>query len=619
MKILYIFLFAPLFLFSQTELERKAISKATNNKSLEELLTSNAYTNKKQDSLKQEYIKNNKLSLEQIRSLIRIDFGRPIFYGENNVESSISITANAMYPSGSLGLNVTGQGMIAGVWDGGKVRDTHRELTGRVTLSDVATTLSPHATHVTGTIIGSGVTAACKGLAYDASVLSYDWTSDTDEITAFATDGYLVSNHSYGYISTNLAAYIFGSYDSSSFDADKIAFTFPYYQMVKAAGNDRGDVKVAQATAKNGYDLLTGECNSKNVLTVAATERVLSYIDNNDVVITSFSNFGPTDDGRVKPDIAADGNNVYSCVSSSNVAYDTYSGTSMAAPSITGLIVLLQKHYNNLNAGTYMKSATVRGLLCHSAREAGSDLGPDYSFGWGLADGSSAAQIISNKGVSAIIEENKLLNAQMFTKTITVNSVQDLKFTASWTDPQGRVFSGTTEDVKTPQLVNNLDLKVLKDGVTYYPWKLNLDSPIDAASNNSDNDVDNIEKVEIPSAQPGTYTIQITNKGTLKNGFQDFTLIASGTNGLTLNSANFISDNTFFVYPNPATDVLNFTNTKNVSLSSISINDITGKVVYESNGTVPENSIAISNLQQGVYFVKFTSDSKTYVKKFVKQ
>jgi hypothetical protein len=291
----------------------------------------------------------------------------------------------------------------------------------------------------------------------------------------------------------------------------------------------------------------------------------------------------------------------------------------MAAPSITGLIVLLQKHYNNLNVGTYMKSATVRGLLCHSAREAGSDLGPDYSFGWGLADGANAAQIISNKGVSSILEEDKLLNAQVFTKTITINSIQDLKFTASWTDPQGKVLPGTTEDVRTPQIVNNLDLKVLKDGVTYYPWKLNPDSPIDAASNNSDNNVDNIEKVEIPNAQPGTYTIQVTNKGTLKNGFQDFTLIASGSNGLTLNSADFVSDNTFFVYPNPATDVLNFTNTKNISLSNISINDIAGKVVYESNGTVPENSIAISNLQQGVYFVKFTSDSKTYVKKFVKQ
>jgi subtilisin family serine protease len=46
---------------------------------------------------------------------------------------------------------------------------------------------------------------------------------------------------------------------------------------------------------------------------------------------------------------------------------ETLSGTSMAAPAITGLIVLLQQHYKNVN-NVFMKAATVRGLH-HSADE----------------------------------------------------------------------------------------------------------------------------------------------------------------------------------------------------------------------------------------------------------
>jgi len=93
--------------------------------------------------------------------------------------------------------------------------------------------------------------------------------------------------------------------------------------------------------------------------------------------------------------------------------------------------------------------------------------------------------------------------------------------------------------------VNNLDLKIIKDNVVYYPWKMDYTDPTLGATRNSDNNVDNIEKVQIDLAQPGTYTIQVTHKGTLDTGTQDYTLIASGTNGLTLNSSDFISDNTF--------------------------------------------------------------------------
>jgi hypothetical protein len=55
-------------------------------------------------------------------------------------------------------------------------------------------------------------------------------------------------------------------------------------------------------------------------------------------------------------------------------------GTSMAAPAITGLIVLLQQHYKNVN-NVFMKAATVRGFFCHSADEAGASRARLYTVG----------------------------------------------------------------------------------------------------------------------------------------------------------------------------------------------------------------------------------------------
>jgi len=168
-----------------------------------------------------------------------------------------------MYPGGSLGLNVTGFGMYAGVWDAGKVRNTHQEFTNsRVNLSDVASKLSDHSTHVTGTILAAGVSPTRKGLAYEAQAKTYDWTSDYNEMVIFGTNGYLVSNHSYGYDTTNLPIWNFGNYDQTTAQIDDIANTCPYYQVVIAAGNDRGS-SIPQFSNKGGYDLLSGMATSK--------------------------------------------------------------------------------------------------------------------------------------------------------------------------------------------------------------------------------------------------------------------------------------------------------------------------------------------------------------------
>src|SRR5690606_36459063 len=140
-----------------------------------------------------------------------------------------------------------------------------------------------------------------------------------------------------------------------------------------------------------------GFANSKNNVVVAGTVQVLNYNGPSSVVIYSSSSWGPTDDGRIKPDIAAKAVNTYSSTASSNTSYASYSGTSMAAPSMAGAGILLQQHANDVT-GDFLRSASLRGLLIHTADEAGLHPGPDYRFGWGLANAERAAQVISDNG-----------------------------------------------------------------------------------------------------------------------------------------------------------------------------------------------------------------------------
>ncbi|MEZ4878332.1 MAG: S8 family serine peptidase [Flavobacterium sp.] len=619
MKVFFLLLLSPFFIVAQTTVERKKISDSYN-KELFSKLKNDAISYEKQqtDSIAL-YKKQHNFVDSEKKSLQKIENGLPIFYTTYNQGSSHTIGTDKMYPNGSLGLNVTGEGMTAGVWDEGKVRTTHVEFAGnKVTLGDDAVSFNNHSTHVTGTIVALGVSPLRRGIAYGAHANTYDWDSDYSEMLDFGSAGFLTSNHSYGYVATSLPISKFGSYDVSSIEVDNVSNANPYYQIVIAAGNDRDDFTIDQVGNKGGYDLLTGKSNAKNAIVVAAVNQVDNYFDSSSVEMSTFSNFGPTDDGRIKPDISAKGVGVSSTISTSNIAYDTYQGTSMATPAITGMILLLQKHFSDMNFSSYMRASTVRGLICHSAKEAGFYPGPDYEYGWGLANAEAAANIITNKNISTVLEENTLTNNQIFTKQITLDSAQKLSATICWTDPTG-ASNGTAEDNRTPRLKNNLDLKILKNGQVYFPWKLNVEDVAAPATNDSDNNVDNIEKVEIENAQPGVYTIQVSHKATLTGGSQVFSLIANGSTGINLNTSNYDFDKNVFIYPNPTTNTLNYSINDAISIDSIRINDVSGKAINNFKADLNHNNIDVSNLSSGIYFVTFVSEQSSVTKKFVKQ
>lgn len=575
------------------------------------------------------YKKISKFGEMGIQELIDIlPDGQPLYYKTYNSGAATTARATSLYNGGSLGLNIQGQGMTAGVWDGGSVRSTHQEFmvggTSKVLLADGAPT-SNHATHVGGTIAAQGISSLSRGLAFNAYLSSYDWTNDLTEMLSEASNGLLASNHSYGPdLSSSTQLWILGAYTTDVRQLDNLCFNNPYYLPIFAAGNSRNDGTVPYSTqiaTKNGYDQIAGKSLAKNVLTVAAVEGVTSYTGSSSVTMSSFSSWGPSDDGRIKPDISMKGVNVRSTTDTSDSSYGLMSGTSMAAPGITGVVLLLQQYYNQLYSA-FMKSATVKGLILHTADEAGSYTGPDYEFGWGLVNAQKAAIAIKDKNsattTKSIIEELSLANGATFTKTITASGSTPLKVSISWTDRQGTTVNNSTIDPTSTYLVNDLDVKVTKDDNTYYPWKLQgMSAPSDLPTNTGTNNVDNFERVDIENPS-GTYTITVTHKGTLAGGNQNFSLITTSDNLSTLSTNEAISadDSKVNFYPNPAKDYIQI-NEEDKDLL-INIYDVSGKLVITSKFV--DNKINISNLNKGNYFANFIT-KKGEIKnfKFIKE
>jgi hypothetical protein len=515
---------------------------------------------------------NIPLRIEQsdgsVTELMYIRDGSPVYYTTNSANAADTVSTDELWPGGSSLLDLDGTGVLLHIWDAGAVRDTHQELAGRVTKQDDATTAN-HSTHVGGIMIATGVEPAARGMANMADLDSYDWTNDQAEMAAAAAAGAVVSNHSYataagwyqdsdsgdwywfGDIAISTTEdYMFGFYDSGTRDWDEIAFNAPFYLIVKGTANDRDDAHSGAHFHRSGegpwvsstdthpadgpYDSIPPTGTAKNILTVGAVNDIIGgYVDPEGVLVTSFSGWGPTDDGRIKPDIMANGTSVYSCSHWSDTSYYNSTGTSMSTPNVSGSIGLLVEHYRATHAAADMRSATVKALVVHSADEAGAADGPDYSAGWGLFNAQSAAELISADQISpSIIQELSISQGGVIERDYPSFGSGPLKVTIAWTDPPGTPPPAAL-DPTTPTLVNDLDLRVIgpQGATTYEPWILDPANPADAATT-GDNTGDNVEVIAVDTPAPGVYTIQVSHKGTLQGGSQDFSLVTNDHGGV---------------------------------------------------------------------------------------
>lgn len=469
--------------------------------------------------------------------------GVPVFKSPINVNAAIT-TGVVKLQSGIMGLDLRGSGMTVGVWDAGKV-DAHDELGNRIMFREEST-LSAHATHVTGTILASGINASAKGMAPSAKAITHYYNNDYVEMRAAALDTsnpLIISNHSYGSLTgwyrvsgvwhwagdttiSNKEDYRFGLYSYDAEEIDALANLAPYYTMVWAVGNDRWEVGdgtyPADGNEGTGYDCIIPEAVAKNNITVGAVSRVLNYDDASSVPMAFFSSWGPTDDGRIKPDLVADGVDVFSL--NTGGTYSVMSGTSMATPGVTGSLMLLQELYKKLHANRIMRSATVKALAIHTAKEAGDAPGPDYRFGWGLMNAEGGADVLMKEdGVNVRVEELSIANGQVLMFDLKPVANKKLAVTIVWTDPASSTQEAAL-DPATLMLINDLDIRIADDdGNVFYPWILNPANP-SAPATRGDNFRDNVERIEIDLPEEKVYHLSVSHKGTLMNA-QDFSMI----------------------------------------------------------------------------------------------
>ena len=461
--------------------------------------------------------------------------------------------------------NLSGSGVTVGVWEVGAVlRATHLDLTPRATVEagQVATT-SDHSMNVAGIIAASGANvAAGEGMAPAANLTSWDTVSDSTEMTSAATatgapgdpTPIALSNHSYsariGW-NTNGNTFVnnqtlFGRYTVTSQNFDNVVFNTGLI-VFNSASNDRDDdwdgATQIDLDGDGTFDptppndclhsgfAVDADCQkprgvAKNVITVGAMATGAN--------ISALSNFGPTNDGRIKPDLVAHGDPVISLGDDNDTDSSGFRGTSQATPAIAGIAALLEEQATAL--GLNLSAAAMKALLVQTAQDVtgigASANGPDYATGWGIGDAQAAADLLRLPAGAGIAQET-LTNtgaANAYTHSFYVPAGEaELHVTLAWTDPAGNpaLDTGTAAIPATAQLVNDLDLRLIApDDTVVAPWSLAPANPANAAvRNGGDDTANNVEQVSVLAPAEGVWTARVTAKaGSLVAGPQDFAL-----------------------------------------------------------------------------------------------
>ncbi len=267
--------------------------------------------------------------------------------------------------------------------------------------------------------------------------------------------------------------------------------------------------------------------------------------------IINFSSRGPTDDGRIKPDVVAPGTHItalqpqtgadytgdFTCnptFPAGSPLYNLVSGTSQAAPAVSGFASLIHTWYraNHGNNTTYPSPAMTKALMINTATDlAGGDAGngkvlahiPNNNQGWGrvnlgnLVDGTKRD----------VVDQTVMLKAtgQSNTRFYTIaDPAKPLRLTLVWTDAVGPTVGNS--------FVNDLDLEVSAGG---YLYKGNFFNNGLSAKGGTADPINNVENVFLPAGIKGPVAVRVIGKNIAGDGLpgntnstdQDFALVVS--------------------------------------------------------------------------------------------
>ena len=400
-------------------------------------------------------------------------------------------------PGALGGRGLTGKGVKVGVWDGNVV--PHFDFAARLQQKEFEVSVEEsegHGVHVVGSIAGAGLlNPRMQGVAPAVELYTYNFNRQSNGLNEqaemlYALDGYniFLSSHSYGPQMRYLCPYLdeLGYYNSIANDylVDLLVALVPEVTQVYAAGNDQGACRREYGSVLR---------RAKNVIYVAALNAVGG--------MTSFSSWGPMDDGRVVPTISMKGEDVYSTLPGDT--YGKMSGTSMATPLVSGHLALMTERYHQLHHGAEPEAALLRALIIATADDVNAP-GPDYSYGYGILNADAALTALEKGNYRrGSLSQGK----QPTTFSVPVPSNAKRAWVAlAWTD----TVSGGVHPYGEPALVNDLNLYVSNGGNTFLPWVLDKDHP----EADPQRKVDSINNAEIVSidAPSGELTITVDPK-----------------------------------------------------------------------------------------------------------
>lgn len=482
---------------------------------------------------------------------------------------------------------LTGEGVTLSFFEFAPADSTHVEFGGRLTthLTGTETGDVEHATHVAGTMIAAGSNAPAKGMAPLATLHEFSARGDSmfSRKEALPTFGAVSDNNSWGYVlgwctAPSCEGWVWDDTEEY-YGAYDVTYTAPIDRIsrstnvlfVHSAGNDaekRGPMAVPNAHrhTDDAGDLITGTfCYSQNGsgtdcpaptctagvapggfaycetkrhpeiiaelpapygsvgLTASAKNIIAVGAVDTGGNIASFSSRGPARDGRVKPDLVARGVSVFS--TRPNGLYGNKNGTSMSSPAVTGMSALLTQQWRRTYAGANPTPAVVKTLFIAGAQDLGRP-GPDYTYGFGLANAKNSVDlIIADGGVGRRVKRGAIATGASFETPLTVGATQNLRVVLGWSDPEVIIFP--QDGLAAATLVNDLDVKLVTPaGETILPYILDRAQPAQDATRGV-NTIDNTEVIEIANAASGTYRVIVTGTRITAQSPQAFVMVAN--------------------------------------------------------------------------------------------
>ncbi len=441
----------------------------------------------------------------------------------NRVITQVNTANSAPY-------NLDGTGVTVLVYDGGTIRASHNDFSGRVTNIDSAG-VHYHPTHVAGTIGGDGSTNANnRGMAPGVSILGAGF-----EVAGGLSEGFLYTDPGDLEADYSLAMSLGATISNNSIGANVAQNGYPCawhgdYGITAgtidnvirgslgdpttafwAAGNERGNGRCGVS-----YGTTAPPSNNKNSISIGA-------LNSNDDSMTSFSTWGPSDDGRIRPVVSAPGcqsgsdGGVTSTGDGSDSEYITLCGTSMATPTAAGIGALIVQDFRDKFPTWGDPSNQLMKVILIEGAEDILNPGPDYQSGYGSIRAVDSIDFLRTGN----FREDTIGQEAASTYSIQVSEDDpEFRVTIAWDDPAGAPNVSLA-------LVNDLDLIVLDpNGVRHYPWTLNQFSPSAGAIRTQEDHVNNIEQVYVQNPQAGVWQVQVIGNA-ISDGPQSFALASS--------------------------------------------------------------------------------------------